>query len=59
MLAARESARYEEEETGRRWATEEPPRRSIPILGCLLRLVIIVFLFIAFALGGLYLLLGG
>ena len=59
MSEARERARYEAEERERRWTPVESPRRSIPILGCLIRLVFLVLLVIAFALGGLFLLLGG
>lgn len=35
------------------------PRRSLPVVGCLVRLVLFVLLLIALGLGGLFVLLGG
>ena len=60
LVRERARRRYELEDVPpREWTTEAPRDRSVPVLGCLLRLVILVLLFIAFALGGLALLFTG
>lgn len=43
----------------RRAPTADTPRRSIPVMGCLVRLVLVVLVLIGLALGGLLLLIGG
>jgi hypothetical protein len=54
----RERARYDVEEEVWRGRTVETPRPALPIAGCLVRLVLFVFLLIVLGVGFLFLLLG-
>ena len=54
---ARERSRREVEEEGWRGPTIEVPRPRLPIAGCLVRLVFLVLVLIALAVGALFLVL--
>jgi len=51
--------RYKAREVSRRGATAEGPRGAVPVIGCLVRLVLVALFLIVLALVGLFLLLGG